>query len=188
MHQSHQPGFTIIELMVTLAIIAVLLTIVAPSLRDLRMNAAMTGAANDLITDLALARSESVKRGMRTAICTSTSGAACTNSLWGQGWIIYLDSDADGDLAATTDIVKVAPAVSSGITISSVGHSTNTASARYIPFRPSGATNPAGPDISFTLCDSRTVTAVGANAAAQKARTVSVLRTGRANVSRISCP
>ena len=68
-------GFTIVELMITIVLIAILTTIAAPSLRDLVMNGRMTSLANDFMTDLSVARSEAVKRGVRTATTRSPTMA-----------------------------------------------------------------------------------------------------------------
>ena len=184
---TRQSGFTMIEMMMVIALLAVLMMVAAPSVRDLTLNARMTSTANDLMTDLSIARSEAVKQGARTAVCSSSTGTACTDTPWEQGWIVFIDADADGNLAAATDIVKVVPALQ-GITAASVGHATNAVSARVVPFRPSGTTNPTAADITFTLCDARTVAAVGAGAAQRRGRQVSVTRTGRSIVTRFTCP
>src|SRR5262245_60841374 len=66
---SRRAGFTIIELMITIAIVAILATIAAPSLRDIVKNARMTSLVNDLMTDLNVARAEAVKRGVSVTLC-----------------------------------------------------------------------------------------------------------------------
>src|SRR5688500_1581634 len=65
---SRPVGFTLVELMITLVLIAILATIAAPSVRDVIRNARMTSAANDYLTDLSIARAEAVKRGVPTAL------------------------------------------------------------------------------------------------------------------------
>jgi len=180
-------GFTLIEMMVVVALLAILMMVAAPSVRDLTLNARMTSTANDLMTDLSIARSEAVKRGARTAVCSSSTGTGCTTTPWEQGWIVFIDADADGNLAAAADIVKVVPGIQ-GMSAVSVGHGVNGAGASFVPFRPSGATNPTAADITFTLCDSRTIATVGASAAQLRGRQVSVTRTGRSIVTRFTCP
>lgn len=183
-----QAGFTIIEVLLVLVMIGALINIAAPTVTDLSMNARMTSQANDVMTDLGLARSEAVKRGVRTAICTSTNGTSCTNSAWNLGWIVFLDSDGNGAVAVATDVLKRVSALDGGNTVTSTGHSTNAAGAQYVPFRPSGTTTPGGGTITFTLCDSRTVASVGAVKASQKARLITLTATGRASVARHACP
>lgn len=186
---SRYAGFTVIELMITVALLAILVGIAAPSLRDLTMNARITSQANDLMTDLAMTRSEAVKRSVRTAICTSSSGTACTSSNWQQGWIVFADADGDGALAAVTDIIKAVPALDGGNTLVSAGHSTNGSAAMFVPYRPSGVVTPGGAGtITFDLCDSRTIATVGAAAASNKGRRITISGTGRAFVQGRTCP
>ena len=180
-------GFTVIELLVTLAILSVLLGLAAPSLRDLVMNASVTGQANDLMSALAVARSEAIKRGVRTGICTSTTGTSCTNSNWHEGWMIFLDANADGNIDAGTTPIKSQAATDGTNTLTSAGHATNGGGSRFIAYSPSGTLTGTLVTVNFTLCDNRTVTNVGANAAANKGRRISISTTGRPRVQRLTC-
>ena len=76
-------GFTLVELMIGLAIAAIILTVGIPSFNDLVRNNQMTTQANELIGALNLARSEAIKRGSSVSI-TSTSG----DSNWKDGWSV----------------------------------------------------------------------------------------------------
>lgn len=71
-------GFTLIELLVTVAIAAVLMALAAPNLASFLKNNRLTTVTNDLLGDLAVARSEAAKRGLPVTICVSTDGASCT--------------------------------------------------------------------------------------------------------------
>jgi type IV fimbrial biogenesis protein FimT len=96
---SRRTGVTLLELMIVIAIIAILTMVAAPSLRDLIRNARMTSLANDLMTDLSLARGEAVKRNVRISMCTSNNGTECTpttNNEWRYGWIIFAEYDTAG--------------------------------------------------------------------------------------------
>jgi type IV fimbrial biogenesis protein FimT len=186
---AHTRGFTLIELMVTIAILAILITVAAPPLTALTMNAAMTGNTNDLMTALQLARSEAVTRGMPVVLCTSNTGTTCTNSQWQEGWIVVVDSNGDGDLDAGMTALKAQSATDSQTTITSIGHRTNAASARYVSYVASGALSSDTPlPVNFTLCDTRTVAAVGDAAALDKGRIISLSTTGRAVATRTTCP
>ena len=191
---SRHAGFTIIELMITVALIAVLATIAAPSLRDLVKNARMTSLANDLMTDLSVARAEAVKRGVRTTICTSSDGASCTATEWNQGWIVFAESDTTGSFGTVDGgdvILKVAPKTDDADTlITSINH-LGPAPGKYLSFRPSGMTTPGGTGatstIEFYMCDSRSTDKVGAAAASNKGRHLTVSGTGRAIAARCTC-
>jgi type IV fimbrial biogenesis protein FimT len=101
-------GFTIIEIFIVLAIVAIFLTIGMPSFleftRDVRAGS-MMGA---LTSDIQLARSESVKRNARVLFCaraTATSNAcigAPTTAAWSNGWLVCHDTNADGACDAST--------------------------------------------------------------------------------------
>ena len=102
--KAKQTGFTLIELMFTITVLAVLLGIGVPNFRDFIRNSRMTSAANDLLADLSFARSEAVKRRVPVALCKSTDGSSCDSSATSafQRWIVFVD-DADPAAADTTN-------------------------------------------------------------------------------------
>ena len=80
----YNSGFTLMELMVTIAIAAILVGIAIPSFTSIIVSNRLTTSANELVTALNLARSEAVKRGMRITFCKIANGSSCTNSENGQ--------------------------------------------------------------------------------------------------------
>ncbi|ADC70730.1 hypothetical protein TK90_0215 [Thioalkalivibrio sp. K90mix] len=83
-------GLTLVELMVTLAVFAVLIGIAAPAFGKLVEQNRVTSATNSFLTTLHLARSEAVRRGSPVTLCTSQDGATCSpGSDWDGGWILY---------------------------------------------------------------------------------------------------
>lgn len=91
-------GFTLIELMVTIAIAAIVLTMGVPSFLSLIQNNRMITVTNDFVTDLNLARSEAIKRSSRVTLCKSADGATCIQEGdWSQGWIVFTDPNDNGD-------------------------------------------------------------------------------------------
>ena len=91
-------GFTLVELMVTLVIAAILLTAGVPSFTTLIKNNRLTTSTNELVGALTLARSEAVKRGLRVTVCKSADQASCDTSGtgWQQGWIVFTDENNSG--------------------------------------------------------------------------------------------
>ena len=180
-------GFTLIELMTVIAIIAILLGIAAPSVQGLMQNASMSAVANDLLGDLALARSEAIKRNVRVAICSSSTGLACTGgtalrpAAWEVGRIVFVDTNQNGLRDAGEEILKAAPEAPVGNRVAAV-RDAGAGEARTVHYRPSGSMPSGGENVEFRLCDERT----GA-AAATAGRTITINNTGRAVVTRRNC-
>lgn len=94
-------GFTLIELMVTLTIAAILLSLAVPSLAAFVQSARLRGSSNELASALMFARSEAIKRGHAVTVCKSANpsalGPSCgTSATWQQGWLVFVDYDKDG--------------------------------------------------------------------------------------------
>lgn len=96
MKQAH--GFTAIELMVTVAVVAVLAALVVPNFRSLISQNRLTAQANDFLATVSYARTEAIKRGTRVTICRSTTThqppsewrcAVGSGGGWETGWIIF---------------------------------------------------------------------------------------------------
>lgn len=98
--RSTQAGFTLIELMVTLAVLAILITVAVPSFTDMINNNRSVALSEALTNALNFTRSEAVKRGARVSICASDNGTGCTAvNTWSSGWIVFVDTAAS-DTAA----------------------------------------------------------------------------------------
>ncbi len=134
-----------IELMVTLSVLAILLTVGVPSMRTLVADNRLTTVTNSLVGSISLARSEAVKQGMNVTICTSSDQASCTASAWSAGWLIWVDSDSDGTLDSPGEIVRVAEARKGNIAV--------TAANTSLLFDATGFTSTPG---TLKICDDRT--------------------------------
>mgnify|MGYP003381956147 CR=1 FL=1 len=146
-------GFTLVELMVTLAIAAILLSIAAPNFVSFIKNNRITTITNDLLADLALARSEAAKRGQAVSVCISSDGLTCTGSNWLGGRLVFADSGTAGTKDGSDSIIRVSEAKSNGTTMTSSGFS-NTG---YIRYGATGTVTTGNTNIgTFKVCDDRT--------------------------------
>lgn len=112
-------GFTVLELMVTLALAAILLTLAIPNLRVLIQNNRMTATANELVTGMQLSRSEALKLRQPVSIC-ARDGAGCGDD-WAQGWRVFVDTAGIGASSPTVGReLRVWPALTDGLTLNDV--------------------------------------------------------------------
>jgi type IV fimbrial biogenesis protein FimT len=85
-------GVSLVELLVVVAIAAILLGIGVTSFQGLTITNRISGEINNLLADMQYARSEAIKQGQNVVVCVSTSGADCTGGTsWDQGWIVFVD-------------------------------------------------------------------------------------------------
>ncbi|MVF21369.1 prepilin-type N-terminal cleavage/methylation domain-containing protein [Methylocaldum sp. BRCS4] len=147
MKTDHENGFTLIELMVAVAVLAVTLTIGVPSFRETILNNRQTTQINELVADVGLARSEAIKRGIPVTLCKrNTSGNNCDSSAaWADGWIIFSDRNRNGVLDGDDNLLQVKPPLASGTTL--------TFSGGRVTFDARGFS--AGFNGTFIFCDSR---------------------------------
>lgn len=150
-----QSGLSLIELLVTLSIAVILLTIGVPSFIDMMATNTASSYANDLLTDINYARSEAITRGTRLVVCkgnATAAGSGCTTGNWEDGWKVFEDCnnnqtvndatcpDRDGDGASDNEeVLRVHQALSSGWTLRG-----NTNVTNRITFLPDGRTNNNG--------------------------------------------
>lgn len=80
-------GFSLIELVVVMAILAIMATIAAPSLKGALEGSKVKSLSNAFVAAAQLARSEAIKRNMTATLCSSADGAACGGD-WADGWVV----------------------------------------------------------------------------------------------------
>jgi type IV fimbrial biogenesis protein FimT len=107
MKRSSSPGVTLVELLVTLSVFAILLALAVPAFRELMLNSQRATQINAMMASLNLARAEAVKRGARTVVCISDGAAspdcAANPAGWEQGWIVFVDGNITGASDRTLD-------------------------------------------------------------------------------------
>ncbi len=167
-------GFTLIELMVTIAIVAIMASIAVPSFQNFVRQTRVTTQTNDFITGLNYARSESIKQGRRVTMCKSADLATCIAAgNWAQGWILFVDTDGNGTKAAAETMLRVHAAMSGGSSL--IGGATVSNWIQYMPTGMAvgnGAATANGAVASqFVLCPSAPAGGVG--------RTIEIGFTGR---------
>jgi len=118
-------GFTLIELMVVVAVMAILAAIAAPSMTGLINANRLSGQAGELTSTIQLARSEAIRRNARVTVCPSSDGATCVSRTSWTRWIVLGAANA-------TDVAEV---IRDNTALSSVQVS---GPAAGIIFRPSG--------------------------------------------------
>lgn len=150
MNSRQEKGFTALELIVTMAIIAILLATGVPAFKNYGWNLRMKSTIDMLQTDLAQARGHAISHNIQTVICPATDASDCSGqSAWHDGWIIFTDLNADRHRQAGEPLLKQAGAVEL-LTISS------SASRRYLRFYPNGSA--PGSNTSILFCDGRGTT------------------------------
>ncbi|MRI33719.1 hypothetical protein EOPP23_12050 [Endozoicomonas sp. OPT23] len=100
-----QSGLTLPELMITLTVMAILVSLSAPSVRSLISDRQVASVARVLHTSLMMARSEAVKRSATVSLCKSDNGSSCDDDLadWSKGWLIFADENANGEFDSADD-------------------------------------------------------------------------------------
>jgi len=160
--------------MVTVTVAVILLVLALPSFQQLIIANRITAQTNNLVADLALARSEAIKRGITIAVCAANAGHTdCDSAVttdWSNGRLVYVEQDGTAGAIAGSDVVlRYTEALKGGITLVSANITNN----RYIQYFPSGRVDDDG---TLTVCKS-----------GYTGRVISISVTGRVETSNLSC-
>lgn len=154
-------GFTLIELMVTLAVGAILLAVAVPSFRTFVQNAQVNNAADGFLAAIQRARSEAITRGdavllCRTADPTSNTCGTSSGEDWSPGWLMYAVRNFSGEVNfdasdANHQLISRGSPTSDGVTVTSDDHGD-----KWLTFGSDGTLVEAGV-VAYAVCDDRGV-------------------------------
>ena len=143
-----QVGVTLIELMVAIAVFAILSVIAVPAYRYITSVSYVANESNSLISSFWTARSQAIEGGVPVTICTSSNGISCTSETsWQQGWIIFTDINSDQTVDPGDVLREVRTAFTSGDTVKT------STQVSAITFNREGFATGISSDITFAFHD-----------------------------------
>jgi type IV fimbrial biogenesis protein FimT len=144
-------GFSLIELMVVIAVLGTIVAIALPSYDGLMRRVRLDTTVNELLVALSHARSEAIRRGRRASLCTSIDGQSCAPGVgWDRGWILFDDVNGNGLREGGETIIQVTGARSGRLRVRGNGSVRD-----YISYLPSGVTRTAAGALqmgTLTVC------------------------------------
>jgi type IV fimbrial biogenesis protein FimT len=148
-----QRGVSFLELMIVVLLVGIIASIASPTFSSLIIKSKISLATSALHSSLHFARSEALKRGRNVVICRSSNPnaiapncAVTSGAGWGQGWIIYVDEDANKKFTDADRLIRVQVAI---FDKEAEGAITASPTRNYISFNPTGQT--FGSYIRFTI-------------------------------------
>ena len=160
-------GFTLIELIIVLAISGILLGLAVPSFSQMLARNQQTAQLYTLFHHHQYARSEAIKTNSRVLLCKSSDGQQCTKeSEWSDGWIIFSDRDNDKKISLNERVIHIQQALPVSLSLKYRGFGSHN----YIRYYADGHSSTNG---TFTLCNPM---------GDESAKGIIISRTGRARI------
>ena len=140
-------GLTLLEILTTMAVGAILFGIAVPGMANLIEQNRLTTHVNNLRASLSLTRSHAVHENTHAVICKSADGLSCIREgKWTQGWIVFADDDRNRRRSEDERLLQVNQAISTNTQIEYRAFG----SRHYVTYRPSGMTRTNG---TFYVCN-----------------------------------
>lgn len=167
-------GFTLVELLMALAVMAILGTFAVPSFHSLMDSSKLTAASNALLSSMHLARSEAIKRGNRVVLCKTADGVVCAErGGWEQGWMVFQDTNNNGERDSNEVVIQRIQPLAASLRLTG-----NSTVARYVSFLATGGTRLVGGGFqagTLTVC----------NQSAGEARLIVLNAVGRPRIQKV---
>ena len=150
-------GFTFLELIITIAIVAILMAIAIPSFQSMISSTRIYSQTRTLFNTLVMTRSRAITSGHRTILCPTIDGEQCNNdNKWSHQLIIFEDRNRDGKRNPKTEPVIYTAEAAEQLNIYSGSSYTSTGARRKVAYHPMG--HAYGSAITITVCDKRGAT------------------------------
>lgn len=179
-----QAGYTLTELMLTLAVAGVLAAIAVPNMRTFVLNNHLSGASNDLLRSFQMARSEAIKRQHDVVVCASTdptaTNPACSYGSF-NGWVVFEDKNSNWQFDSGEAVIERHGVLNSDILV-------RTDQNGIESYHPSGFANPPNatlmktPTRNIVICDKR---GIGESNGSSLGRALLISQTGRVRVTKV---
>jgi len=176
-------GFTLTELMVTVAIIGIIASLGVPSFQAILQQNRASSTANEFVAALTTARSEAIKRGKVVSVCKSSNitddEPSCSeDASWSSGWIVFVDANYHDDAGAGSiddgdTRLKIGRPSGSNTTLLETGDGNSA----YVSFLPTG----------FIKWDDTSSEGTLEICAGSSKRTIDIGTSGRVHITKGTC-